>query len=294
MIQHAKQVTKIKMNSPIRFDTIFYPSDFSSESDVAFAHALKIALKSKAFLQMMHVDKNRETQWDDFPSVQQTLERWQVLPEGSSKSRVGQLGLEIRKVIATSNDPVEACLNFFAVHDVDLIVLSVHQREGMMRWLGKMVGERISYCSKQTTLFLPVGREGFVSEEDGSVTLKKILVPIVNKPRPESAVSFVEKLIQSLGLETGTVTLLHVGPSESMPVVDLTQDNGWTWNLLRLEGDRTETIVQFARDFDADLIVMTTDGPDRFLDGLRGTTSERVLRKAHCPVAVIPIESRDE
>ena len=25
---------------------------------------------------------------------------------------------------------------------------------------------------------------------------------------------------------------------------------------------------------------MTTDGPDGFLDGLRGTTSERVLRKA--------------
>jgi nucleotide-binding universal stress UspA family protein len=39
----------------------------------------------------------------------------------------------------------------------------------------------------------------------------------------------------------------------------------------------------------ADLIVMTTDGPDGFLDGLRGTTSEHVLRRAHCPVAVLPV-----
>ena len=40
-----------------------------------------------------------------------------------------------------------------------------------------------------------------------------------------------------------------------------------------------------------DLMVMTTDGPDGFLDGLRGTTSERVLRKAHCPVADLPVGS---
>lgn len=34
-----------------------------------------------------------------------------------------------------------------------------------------------------------------------------------------------------------------------------------------------------------------SDGPDRFLDGLRGTTSKRVLRKSNCPVAVIEVES---
>ncbi len=66
---------------------------------------------------------------------------------------------------------------------------------------------------------------------------------------------------------------------------------GWRWNRVRLEGDPTETIVKFAKDEGAQLILMTTDGPDRFLDGLRGTTSERVLRKAHCPVAVIPMSN---
>jgi len=279
------------MNIPIRFDKLFYPSDFSIESDVAFAHALKIALKSQAFLQMMHVDNSNEAGWNNFPSVKETLERWKVLPEGSPKSLVGQLGLEINKVIAVSNDPVQACLDYLDIHDVDLIVLSVHQREGLMRWLGKIVGERISYGSKQTTLFLPAGREGFVSREDGSVSLKNILVPVVNKPRPESGLQFVEKLIRSLDLSSGTVTLLHVGPSDTMPVVELPQSNGWTWNQVRIEGERTETIVKFAKDTEANLIAMTTDGPDRFLDGLRGTTSERVLRKVHCPVAVIPVES---
>ena len=160
-----------------------------------------------------------------------------------------------------------------------------------MRWLGKIVGERISYGSKQTTLFIPWGLEGFVSYEDGSVTLQQILVPVVKKPRSESSIQFVQKLIQSLDLPAGKVTLLHVGPSETMPFVQHPQNDGWTWERVRLEGERTETIAKYAEEIDADLIVMTTDGPDRFLDGLRGTTSERVLRRADCPVAVIPVES---
>ena len=36
---------------------------------------------------------------------------------------------------------------------------------------------------------------------------------------------------------------------------------------------------------------MTTDGADGFLDALRGTTSERVLRKAHCPIVNLPVGS---
>ena len=42
----------------------------------------------------------------------------------------------------------------------------------------------------------------------------------------------------------------------------------------------------------ADLIVMTTDGPDGFLDGLRGTTSVHVLNRARCPVANLPVGAR--
>jgi nucleotide-binding universal stress UspA family protein len=48
--------------------------------------------------------------------------------------------------------------------------------------------------------------------------------------------------------------------------------------------------LQTATELRADLIVMTTDGPDEFLDGLRGTTSECVLRKVRCPVANLCLE----
>jgi len=56
-------------------------------------------------------------------------------------------------------------------------------------------------------------------------------------------------------------------------------------------GEPADIILQAAAQLCSDLIVMTTDGPDGFLDGLRGTTSERVLRKATCPVANLPVGS---
>jgi nucleotide-binding universal stress UspA family protein len=281
----------VKVMPPTRLDRVFHPSDFTPDSDIAFEHALKIALKCNSGLQMMHVDTRNDADWDYFPSVEDTLERWGILPKGSSDEDVRDLGLSVSKVISPNRDPVRACLEFFEVNEVDLIVLSVHQRDGLMRWLGPMVGERIAAGAKQNTLFIPAGSKGFVSSKDGSVNLRNILVPIVKKPRPEASIRFVQLLIESLGLTSGVVTLLHVGTSETLPFVKHPIDGRWIWNRVCFEGDRTESILQTAKSTNADLIVMTTDGPDRFLDGLRGTTSERVLRKANCPVVVIPIES---
>ena len=37
-----------------------------------------------------------------------------------------------------------------------------------------------------------------------------------------------------------------------------------------------------------DLMVLATQGHIDFLDALRGSTTERVLRGAHCPVLAVP------
>jgi nucleotide-binding universal stress UspA family protein len=71
----------------------------------------------------------------------------------------------------------------------------------------------------------------------------------------------------------------------------LPADSDWTWNAIARAGTPADIILQTATELLSDLIVMTTDGPDGFLDGLRGTTSQRVLRKARCPVANLPVGS---
>ncbi|WP_191060872.1 universal stress protein, partial [Geminicoccus harenae] len=48
-------------------------------------------------------------------------------------------------------------------------------------------------------------------------------------------------------------------------------------------------IVATAGRLDADLIVMATHGHDSFLDGLRGSTTEQVLRQAGRAVLALPV-----
>jgi len=45
--------------------------------------------------------------------------------------------------------------------------------------------------------------------------------------------------------------------------------------------------LQASKACRADLIVMSTTGHDGFLDALRGSTTERVVRGANCPVLAI-------
>ena len=79
---------------------IFHPSDFSSASEVAFGHALKIALQSKAKLDLMHVEPTLSAEkpyWHEFPAVRATLTRWGVLPEGVGRQEVAKVGSSCTK-----------------------------------------------------------------------------------------------------------------------------------------------------------------------------------------------------
>jgi nucleotide-binding universal stress UspA family protein len=275
----------------IRIESIFHPSDFTEASKVAFVHALKIALVAKAQLSMMHVSADASAEWQDFPGVRETLQRWNLLPEGSSKSAVAQLGIDVCKVLVSAKNPVKACLEHLSVHRADLIVLAVRQQKGRMRWLEKSVGEPIARGAGQMTLFIPHGVPGFVARGDGSISLKSILIPVAAKPRPQPAVEAVTRIIRNLQLPEGKVTLVHAGRDSEMPALTLPKNTGWTWQRAARVGEPADVILQASEEFNSDLIVMTTDGPDGFLDGLRGTTSERVLREARCPVANLPVGS---
>jgi nucleotide-binding universal stress UspA family protein len=271
--------------------SIFHPSDFSEASEVAFAHALKIALVTRSQLNVLHVSADSDARWSDFPGVRETLERWRLIPAGSPKQAVANLGIDVRKVMLSGSHPVRSSLGFLERHPADLVVLAVHQYEGRMRWMADRVAEPIARSAGEGTLFIPHGVRGFVSREDGSVSLRNILIPIAGKPPAQPAVDAAARLIANLQLASGTVTLLFVGDAGDAPAVKIPEGTGWTWNRLVRDGDADSVILEVAGALQAGLIIMTTDGPDGFLDGLRGTTSERVLRKSPCPVANLPVGS---
>jgi nucleotide-binding universal stress UspA family protein len=271
--------------------SVFHPSDFSDASDVAFAHALRIALATRARLNMLHVAADDDAVMDDFPLVRATLARWGLIPEGSPASAVARLGIAVSKVITADEDPVKASLHYLDTHPADLIVLAVHQYEGRTRWLKERVGEPIAREAGEMTLFVPHGVRGFVSGDGSSLSLQRILVPIAKKPRGEPAIEAAALMVRSLDLPSGTFHLLHVGPPADAPTMPVESPApGWRVEPVTIEGEPSEVILERAAALGADLIVMTTEGPHGFLDALRGSTSERVLRRTPCPVMSLPAQ----
>jgi nucleotide-binding universal stress UspA family protein len=268
---------------------IFHPSDFSPASEVAFAHALKLALSTRAALRLMHVAADAEDRhWSDFPGVRATLVRWGLLPAGSPCEAVGQLGLDIGTILWPRADPVGALLHYLDAHPADLVVLATHQRAGMARWLHRAVADPVARYAGAMTLFLPQDVAGFIALDTGTVALRRVLIPIDQVPRPQAAVDAAAGLAHILGCPEVAFTLVHVGATGGMPAVDEPRHTGWTWDRTVRRGEVVEQMLDVGTAGAADLIVLTTQGHVGFLDALRGSTSERILRGARCPVLAVP------
>jgi len=269
-------------------DSVLHPSDFSEGSRTAFHHALKAALVAKSKFTILHVSPDAKADWTHFPGVRETLERWGLLSPGAAKSAVPQLGIDVRKAVAKGDNPVESVLHYLKEHPADVIVLATHAHEGRASWLRQSVAEPIARKAGQMTLFIPHGVAGFVSAQDGSVSLERILIPVAAKPLPQTALAAATRLAVRLQRPRGTFILLHVGEADALPAVQCPAVPGWQWKKVTRKGDVVQGIVDTAVKEAADLIVMSTDGRNGFLDALRGSYSERVLRNTPCPLLTIP------
>jgi nucleotide-binding universal stress UspA family protein len=284
--------------TPIREDAatpllrIFHPSDFTKASEVAFAHALKLALESKAELEIMHVarhlaDSAGDVHWTDFPGVRATLARWGILPAEAAREEVAKTGMDVKKVVLEGSDPVESMAQYCLDHPPDLLVLATHQRDGLGRWLHKEVAEPLARRAHAMTLFVPHEGNGFVSLENGTVTLRRILIPVDHEPSAQPALEEASFLAAGLGSSKVEFRLIHVG-TDKVPTLYLPHQQDWKWEERLVEGDVVDRILQEEAEWSPDLMVLTTQGHRDFLDALRGSTTERVVRGARCPVLAIP------
>ena len=278
---------------PSLLGSVFYPTDFSPESDAAFAHALKIALVANARLNLFHVspDKDRNV-LPEFPKIRDTLIKWNVISAENPEEDIQKMGFYYSKVIGVHSDPVSSILNYLKSYPSDITVIATHGRSGVERLMRKSVAEKVSRESGGMTLFLKKANDGFVSMADGSINLKNILVPVDVEPDPHLAINAAMKFAGLLGNGSCVFTLLYVGDPARFPEIKHPDKASWEWNHLMLQGNAVETILKVASDIPADLIVMGTQGHQGFLDALRGNTTEQILRTSPCPVLAVPERRR--
>ena len=107
---------------------ILHPTDFSDDSNFALAHALRLALSNQAEVNMLHVGKDTDDEWESFPSVRYILQRWGILKNGADRSEVLDLGIDIEKVVSVDQSLVESIEGYCHHRPIDLIVMATAGR----------------------------------------------------------------------------------------------------------------------------------------------------------------------
>jgi nucleotide-binding universal stress UspA family protein len=138
------------------------------------------------------------------------------------------------------------------------------------------------------TLFVQQDVSGFVDRTTGTIALSRILVPVAHAPAAQPALACATRMAKLVDTPV-EIVVFHVG-QDPMPIIGKLQDPQLVFREERGRGQVVDEIERAVRDFDTDIVVMTTDGRDGFLGAMgRGSHTERVVRLAACPVLSIPV-----
>jgi nucleotide-binding universal stress UspA family protein len=270
------------------FQSIVHPTDFSELSSKAFAHALRIALAAKGRLHLLHVDQPGEEATGAFPQVRSALAQWGLIVGEELSSAIGdKLGIVVSNDRIGEREAVRGIRSYLDQHPVDLVVLGTHGRDGIERLVKGSIAEEVFQHSPIPTLFVSGASRGFVSEVSGDITLRRVLVPVDHKPAPARAVEAIRRFAHAFtGIDVAT-HLLHVGTAAPV-VFSGSRELEFAEPVIVRSGGVVDAILRAADEFEVDLIGMPTAGHHGIFDAVRGSTTERVLRHAPCPVLAVP------
>lgn len=272
--------------------SVLHPTDMSPGSEIAFQHALAIALLRQTSLTLLHVEGSSGN--GELPSVREMLERWGLLEEGSSRSAVYEnFNVRIKKKIVKGR-PLPVILDYLDKGYVDLVVVATRGSGGVAGWFKPSVSEPLAHRTDTSTLFVPVDSPGMVDPANGQLTVRKILVPVAEVPDGQNAVTLAARTAIAAHQVHGDpveLHLMHIG--DQMPELQLPEREGIQWSQALQEGDVIHRIIETAREQRAELVVMASDGRNGILDAFRGSHSEQIVRLVPCPLLVVPITAHE-
>lgn len=275
------------------FARILHATDFAGASELAFDHALRLAVASRGHLYLVHAakpDPDADADWSAFPGIRSTLARWGLLPADAATADVAdRLGLRVAKAEVGASDTADGVVTFAEERQCDLLVLATHARDGLARLLQGSVAETLARRAELPTLFLPPQARGFVDAATGEARLRRILLPADRSATPGAAASLALRMADALDCTDAVLHVLHVGPADGAPILSVSPAHDARVRKASREGSVVDAIVEEAASLDADLIVMPTAGHDGILDRLMGSKTEQVLRQAGRPLLAVPL-----
>ena len=265
---------------------ILVPTDFSPDSERAFYHALAFAVARQGRLTLLHTgSESRESiPWDRFPGVRETLTAWGLLPQGAPQSAVlDTLKVNITKMAVRDDDPRQGITEYLRKNPTDLLVMATRGRTGLIRLRRSSVAETVTYLTNSHSLLLPDRGQGFVDPETGRASLQRVLCALAPGLDPRQALAYLQTWLTAFGGDDAEVCVLHSGN-----VRELALPQGERWRLQARESDEFDEVIATAREFEPDLVITSTQGPQGLKARIRGSHTDRLLCELGSPLLSVP------
>ena len=185
-------------------------------------------------------------------------------------------------------------------HDFDLIVMGTHGRTGIKNWIYGSVAEKVVRLARIPVITM--------HGEKAELQIKNILVPVDFSENSKSGIEEARKISKEFNAK---ITYIHVIEQQLHPsfhvvgvesvftanhnLKGLTEEKLKDFCLKKndtssckvLEGSSHQVIADYANEITADIVVMSTRGYSGIELLLIGSTTERVVRIAQCPVLTV-------
>lgn len=132
-----------------------------------------------------------------------------------------------------------------------------------------------------------------VDNSASSATLAQIAFKLAKQLKAEVAVASVidtRTLMGAEGLSTGEAIVLESNSvAENLNILIKNVFGNYPVSRYIVEGTPGEKILQLAKDWSADMIIVGTHGRKGLSRFFLGSVAEEILRNSHVPVTIIPI-----
>ena len=293
---------------------LLLPTDFSACADEALAYAAELADRFGATLHLLHVVDEMDPDWFGTADAEERAGALRDEMEGTAKARLRDLtardtGASVETTVAlrSSVDVDQAIVDYAEEEGINLLVMGTHGRRGLDRLVLGSVTETVL---RQAPCPVLTVRQGAVPVASGTPAFQNVLAPIDFSEASHDAVTMADGVAEAY---RARLHLLFVAAERTVPTFSDTGLPGLSVvkmdpeivenaeAALRQLGERlggrapesayhvregrvAATIVEVAQAEAMDLVVMATQGRqgvDRFWVG---STTERVVRRAPCPV----------
>lgn len=286
----------------IQLDRILCPTDGSDVAEQARRHALFLADAFDAEVHVVHVEE-RETQLADVIDVTEAdvLEDLH-LPPVPNEASVAVPRVKQRTVAHPS--AAGGIRAYAEEQGVDLIVMGTHGRRGVERLVMGSVAQEVVRRAAQPVL--TVGANG---PRPTALPDRDVLVPVDFSSHQNRLLAHARGIAAVYGMG---LVLLHVveryrvpdaygmdvGGVDGEPLVERAEvilanmveelrGEGTTVSHTVRSGHPAAGILDAADDFDAGLLAIASHGRSGLERMLMGSVSERVVRRARCPVFTV-------